>query len=640
MGGVCTRHLADVVVCLCAPNRQGLHGLVDMIRSFQRQALIEVRGRPLEVVAVPARIENSEISLLNRFSSEFAGRLDQFTPAAFKTARRTFWDLRIPYVPRYAYSETLAVGVEDTAGDLELAYKNLASHLLILGPEQLNDRAGPELTSQIDSLREQPRAARRVFMSFASEDRQIAEQVRERLRETGYEVVPAKNTLTAGADWASSVADQLNQSHAVLAIITPNALRSHGVLEEMMRARARGIPLVSIAGASPGSLDVSNIPPWLRRYYLYDADREWDNIISRLGGDERPSKVPMMAPPLPKGFIPRSSEMEQLIGFLLREPGEVALLGAGGTGKTVLAAAACHDSRVSEAFYDGILWTPLGPSPNLVNAITELYVALTSERPAFVSVGDAAAALREVLISRRSIHVIDDIWSEEALEPFLRGGPQCATLITTRNRDVARRARHVVSVEELSPYDAVEMLTAYFPEGTPDARMFLERLAERVGGLPLLLHMVGSALRDRLIRGDTVEGALQHVNNALDRRGLVAFDRDRTLLRSFDPILENLTPEERERCATLAAFPGGVVIPLAVAQQFWGLDAFDTEDFAQKLDTLSLIHLDLGNNTITMHPVTREFLRASLPNMQTIEQRVSDLFRNDPSQAQFRSTTA
>ena len=124
MGGVCTRHLADVVVCLCAPNRQSLHGLVDMIRSFQRQALIEVRGRPLEVVAVPARIENSEISLLNRFSSEFAGRLDQFTPAAFKTARRTFWDLRIPYVPRYAYSETLAVGVEDTAGDLELAYKN------------------------------------------------------------------------------------------------------------------------------------------------------------------------------------------------------------------------------------------------------------------------------------------------------------------------------------------------------------------------------------------------------------------------------------------------------------------------------------------------------------------------------------
>jgi len=170
MGGVCTRHLADVVVCMSAPNRQSLHGLVDMIRSFQRQSLIELRGRPLEIVAIPARVENSEISLLNRFSSEFVGRLDQFTPAAFKSARRTFWDLRIPYVPRYAYSETLAVGVEDTAGDLELAYKSLASHLMILAPEQLNDRAGPELTSQIASLLPHQRAARRVLMSFASED--------------------------------------------------------------------------------------------------------------------------------------------------------------------------------------------------------------------------------------------------------------------------------------------------------------------------------------------------------------------------------------------------------------------------------------------------------------------------------------
>ena len=272
-----------------------------------------------------------------------------------------------------------------------------------------------------------------------------------------------------------------------------------------MRARARGIPLVSIAGASPGPLDVSNIPPWLRRYYLYDADREWDNIISRLGGDERPSKVPMMAPPLPEGFIPRPSEMEQLIGLLLREPGEVALLGAGGTGKTVLAAAACHDSRVSEAFYDGILWTPLGPSPNLVNAITELYVALTSERPPCKRRRRGSSTSRSLDLS--SLHPRHRrLWSEEALEPFLRAGPQCATLITTRNRDVARRARHVVSVEELSPYDAVEMLTAYFPEGTPDARMFLERLAERVGGLPLLLHMVGSALRDRLIRGTRSRG--------------------------------------------------------------------------------------------------------------------------------------
>jgi hypothetical protein len=636
MGGVSTRQLADVVVCLCAPNRQNLHGLVDMIRSFQRQALIEVRGRRLEVVAVPARIENSEISLLNRFSSEFINRLDQFTPVVFKNARRTFWDLRIPYVPRYAYSETLAVGVEDAAGDLELAYKNLASHLLLLAPEQLGDRSGPELTSQIESLvpREQQRFTRRVFMSFASQDRQIAGQIRHLvLSGTSYEVVVGANSLTVGADSASWVADELGRSHVVLAIITPSALQSRFVLDEMTAARAKGIPIVLVLGVPLHSLDMNNVPTWLRRYHLYDVNLEWESIIKRLGSDERSLKVPKMVPPLPQGFIQRPSEMEQLISLLVSERGEVALVGAGGTGKTVLAAAACHDSRVVEVFYDGILWTKLGSLPNMISAITELYVALTSERPAFLSVDDAAAALREVLSSRRSILVIDDVWSEAALEPFLRGGPQCARLITTRNRDVARRARHVVSVEELSLLDAAEMLASYIPEGTADQRMLLE-LADRVGRLPLLLQVTGSALRDRLSRGDTVEGALQYVDNALDRRGIFAFDRDGTLSGSLNLTLENLTTEELERCAMLAAVPGDGVIPLAEAQALWGLDAFDTEDFAQKLDALSLVRLDLRNRTIAMHPVIKEFLRASLASMQTIERRVSDLLQKKRSQAQ------
>jgi hypothetical protein len=224
-------------------------------------------------VAVPARIENSEISLLNRFSSEFTNRLDQFTPAAFKSARRTFWDLRIPYVPRYAYSETLAVGAADTAGDLELAYKNLASHLLILAPEQLNDRTGPELSSQIETLlpREQQRFTRRVFISFASQDRHIAERIRDLLSGTSYEAVV---DLAVPAHLASWVADELTRSPVVLAIITPSAVQSRFVLDEMMVASAKGIPIVSVLGVPGHSLDPSSVPPWLRRDHLYDVHRE------------------------------------------------------------------------------------------------------------------------------------------------------------------------------------------------------------------------------------------------------------------------------------------------------------------------------------------------------------------------------
>jgi hypothetical protein len=63
---------------------------------------------------------------------------------------RNFWDLRIPYLRKYAYRETLAVGAPDSAEELVAAYEKLALQLLALAPEgsrarELGD-AGPEAT--------------------------------------------------------------------------------------------------------------------------------------------------------------------------------------------------------------------------------------------------------------------------------------------------------------------------------------------------------------------------------------------------------------------------------------------------------------------------------------------------------------
>jgi hypothetical protein len=46
-----------------------------------------------------------------------------------------------------------------------------------------------------------------------------------------------------------------------------------------------------------------------------------------------------------------------------------ALHGAGGFGKTTIAAALCHDEHVITAFFDGILWVTLGRNPNLPAAV-------------------------------------------------------------------------------------------------------------------------------------------------------------------------------------------------------------------------------------------------------------------------------
>ena len=653
MGGVCTRHLADVVVCLCAPNRQNLRGLVDMIRSFQRSALLEARGRSLEVVAVPTRIENSEISLLNQFSTEFNRRLDEFTPEAFKKAQRTFWDLRIPYVPRYAYSETLAVGVSDTASDLELAYKTLAAHLLLLAPKQLLDRASPSLASAVKSIlpREQESPPRRILMSYGADAAPVAKALRERLKGVTIETWSGNHSIAIGASWKREIVDALTQSQVLVAIITPDAVASRVVLQVMRRARSQGLLIVPVLGAPIDALDFEALPAFVKSYHLFDPEHEWDALVEALRSGEPAPRPPFMAPPLPEQGVWRVVELERLVTTLVSVGGAqspaswasrhgVSLVGVGGVGKTVLAAAACHDARIVDEFYDGIMWTTLGQIPDLQSALTTLYASLTSERPAFLSVADAAASFHEALGSKRCLIVLDDVWNEAHLQPFLRGGDRCAVLITTRNHDVTRVVPDVAEIQELDPSEATRMLASYLEGGaTGEYEDAFRDLAERLGRLPLLLRLTGSVLRERIARGDSVERALEYAHRTLDKRGITAFDRrgavgrDQALSQTLELSLEQLTTEERDQCAVLAAFPEDQAIPLTWAQEFWGMDdVVDAEDVAQTLHTLSLVQLDFRSRTIHLHPVVREFLRESLRNLEGLQRRASELMERNRSQ--------
>ena len=77
-----------------------------------------------------------------------------------------------------------------------------------------------------------------------------------------------------------------------------------------------------------------------------------------------------MAPDLPDTFVQRPREFDRLKEHLLAPTcsGPVvittALAGAGGFGKTTLAASLCHDEDIEQNFDDGILWVTLGQQPH------------------------------------------------------------------------------------------------------------------------------------------------------------------------------------------------------------------------------------------------------------------------------------
>ncbi len=138
MSGVCTFHLADVVIMFVAANQQNLDGTLLMARSLQGESLIAEgrKGRPLWLLFTPSRIEQSESDLLDHFADQFLERLAPYISPDLRFETNAFIDLKIPYVPRYAYLESVAVREPDrpVAADLITAYNRLTSAMIEIAP--------------------------------------------------------------------------------------------------------------------------------------------------------------------------------------------------------------------------------------------------------------------------------------------------------------------------------------------------------------------------------------------------------------------------------------------------------------------------------------------------------------------------
>jgi len=481
-----------------------------------------------------------------------------------------------------------------------------------------------------------------AFISYARQDGEaIARAVQSRLTADAPDI-PAwldRLELEGGIGWWKQIEQQLDRAEFLILVMTPAAMLSENTRREWRSARQRGVCVYPIKGVPDPALDYASLPAWMRKTHFYDPVEEWEKLIAHLRRGCDVARVPFMAPPLPGGFIERPRETDALIA-LLRAGGPAspvaittALRGAGGFGKTTLAAAVCHDDRVTDTFDDGILWVTLGQTPNLLNEVIKLYAALTGERPSFVDLEDAQRELELRIENKNCLIVIDDAWNAAHLKPFLRGGKGCARLITTRLFEVATDANRV-DVDQMEPAEATQLLLARAGVETSDLEPF-ERLATRLGGWPLPLKLVGSAMRQRIARGDTVAKALDYAARALAKRGITAFDkadateRAEAVTRTVGASLDLLTPTEQRKCCELTIFPEDTAIPLSVATALWRLDDLDSEDLARKLDDLALLDFDLRLGTLRMHDVLRSFLGTKIDDSEALHGALIDVW-NDP----------
>lgn len=346
---------------------------------------------------------------------------------------------------------------------------------------------------------------------------------------------------------------------------------------------------------------------------------------------ERPK--PFMVEDVPPDFVPRPQEFDALLSTLLSGKGgkapdlTVALCGTGGFGKTTLAKALCHDTRVQEAFVDGILWVTLGENPgNIVGKIEDLIYTLSHERPGFAGLDAASAHLATLFAERDLLLVIDDVWHASHLRPFLQRGKRCVRLITTRDRSLLPLGTQYIQVDAMHPEEALKLLSSHLNNTTNTSMALkdiqtLRTLVGRLGEWPLLLALVNGVLRDRVYAyHQSLSDALIFVNTALNQLGLTAFDyrkeqeRNLAVKATLQVSFGLLKEDEYARFKELAIFPEDINVPLRTLYRLWNktgeLDDFRTDELCARFHRLSLLlHFDPVKQVIRLHDVIRIYLR-------------------------------
>ncbi len=313
-----------------------------------------------------------------------------------------------------------------------------------------------------------------------------------------------------------------------------------------------------------------------------------------------PAPKPGSAPPLPSLVIGREDDLLNLksrLGLTGEASLQVltAIRGWPGIGKTTIAAVLAHDPDIATAFPDGVLWTSLGPKPNLFSELAMWGRALgTDDLLRTKTLEEASAQLTAMLRNKRMLLIIDDVWESEHAVPFKVGGRGCATLVTTRENKVALALaptpNDIYRLPVLTDEKALELLQALAPSVVKDYLAESTDLVHELEGLPLALQVAGHMLNVEASYGLSVtdlikelrEGAAILEAKAPADRTDLANETTPTIAVLLQRSTDRLDELTRDCYAYLGVFaPKPATFDLAAMKTVWQVD--DPQPIARAL---------------------------------------------------------
>ncbi|MBL7257893.1 FxSxx-COOH system tetratricopeptide repeat protein [Paractinoplanes lichenicola] len=624
VAGICTVHMPDVLVDCFTFSEQGIDGAATVAANVSAQQ----GRRQIRILPVPMRVDLAELQRAD------AGRLaarQRFTglPAGMAARERdAYWStVEVPYVPFYAYEETLATfGDRPGSRSSMLAAYETITHYVTGGEISA-------LPPMEESLRERT-AARfvrpailpetTIALRYAPDDRLWAEWITKVLESAGVTV----NVVAVDPD-ADSVPTP--EGRPLTVVSGSNARAEQARVPSGRDPRTPLVAYVSDVSALRGQAERDSTflvgqpeevaVARLLRLVGHPSD-EFDRARIGLRFPGR-STVLFNAPIRNVQFTGREKDLLDLRSQLqtsgspvvLSGASPVALQGMGGIGKTQVAMEYAHRFRNA---YDFVWWIDADPVTFVDTQLSDLAreLGLAPDGGIADQAQAVLGALRRGRTLSRWLVIFDNAEDIAAVSRFLPSGPGGHVIVTSRDAGWSERAQ-VVQVDVFDRRESVAHLRRRVPSlrGEDAAR-----LAELLGDLPIAVAAAGAWLADT---GAPIDDYLEHI----DRFGPA------NLESVWDLSLKRL--EERSAAAYRLLTLCSVLAPQIaldliysdrMAELLSPLDPMVTDAMyrgalIQQINRLALLKLDIGGGQIHVHRIVQHVVRQRLAPEQLDEAR-------------------
>lgn len=483
----------------------------------------------------------------------------------------------------------------------------------------------------------------RVFLSYAQADQAFRDQLvthlsllrRDRILETW-----DAHEITGGTEKEQAIAQQLDAADIILLLISADFIASDRYDIEMQRAierhenqEARVIPILlkpcDWQSAPFAGLEV--LPKGGQPVTSGDTEAAFASIaqeIRRVAIELNPALVkpkkspmklgaPLPGVRLPDNFVERPEALNAVKALLLEESEKPlvvsAIAGLGGLGKSVLAAALVLDAEVQARFEDGILWVTLGQNPDLQSLLGDWIRTLDKSRESYsaTTLESASRYLQTLLIDKRMLLVVDDVWNGAHVEHFRMGGAECRVLVTTREAQIDGAEYHALDL--MSEEQAIDLVRRKLKrQWQADQEAEVKAFAKSLGYLPLALDLAANQVRDGFswaeLRSEFEAERRSVALDVLDSPEAwdcldEAQQRKYSLRACFNLSLRRLSAEQLRQFAWLGVLPEDVTLDARMAMTLWALPKLQAKKALVVLKNRSF--LTSGTETLEGEPTYR-----------------------------------